>query len=284
MSLLRDILGESPVWCSRERRLLWVDVRAPALRRLNPESGDVESWPLPEVTAAVLLRESGGVILALKSGLHAFDPGTAQLSSLLPIHEGHAENRLNDAKCDRRGRIWFSTMWDFGRRATGALYRLQPDLTVDKVRSDVTIPNAIAFAPDDRTIYFADTPTRRLEAAAFDVRSGEVGPWRVLADESAAPGKPDGATVDAEGFVWNARFGGGCLARFAPDGRLDRLVPLPVSQPTSCAFGGADLATLYVTTATQALDAATLGRQPLAGHVLALDVGVSGLPEPAFAG
>jgi sugar lactone lactonase YvrE len=138
--------------------------------------------------------------------------------------------------------------------------------------------------PDGRTIYFADTAVGRIDCAACDPDTGVVGPWRAFADAGIGPGKPDGTAVDAEGCLWNARYGGGCVVRIAPDGRLDRVISLPVSQPTSCTFGGADLATLFITTATQRLSEAQRQSEPLAGALLAVDVGVAGLPEQAFAG
>ncbi|MCC6304489.1 MAG: SMP-30/gluconolactonase/LRE family protein [Rhodobacteraceae bacterium] len=280
----RFVLGESPLWSPHERRLYFVDVRRPALHRLEPDSGRIDTWLMPEVVAAVVLRQSGGLVLSLRSGLAAFDPATGSLRPLLAVSEGQAGNRLNDTRCDRAGRLWFGTMWDFGRRTTGALYRVAPDLAIDRLRDGITIPNALCFSPDDRTIYFADTRAGPLEAADFDLRTGTVGPWREVAATASAPGRPDGATVDAEGYVWNARVTGGCLARFAPDGRLDRIVGLPATMPTSCAFGGPDLDTLFVTTATQGLDPGVLERQPMEGRVLALRPGVRGLAEPMFRG
>ena len=279
-----DSLGESPVWSVREQALYWIDVRAPALRRLDPADGTIEAWALSEVVGSVMLRGSGGVILALRSGLHAFDPDAdAAPAMLVPFDEGHEGNRLNDAKVDRGGRIWCSTMWDFGGRTTGSLYRVDHDLAVTRVRSDITIPNALGFSPDGATVHFADTPTRLLEAADLDA-DGMPGPWRTLDDGAGVPGNPDGASVDAQGGVWNARYGGSAIARFHPDGRLDRVIDLPVSQPSACAFGGTDLATLYVTTSRQGLSDADLAREPLAGHLLALRPGATGLAEPMFGG
>lgn len=278
------VLGESPVWSTREQRLYFVDVRRPALHRLEPSSGRLETWVMPEIIAAVVLRSAGGVVLSLRSGLYVFEPSTATLLPLLPVAEDHAENRLNDTRCDRAGRIWLGTMCDFGRRTTGTLYRVSTDLQIARLRANITIPNALCFAPDDRTIYFADTAVGVIERADVDITSGEIGPWRNFAMADAAPGRPDGATIDAEGYVWNARVGAGCLARFASDGRLERLVRLPTSMPTSCAFGGPDLSTLFVTTATQGLSREELGQQPMAGRVLALQPGVRGVAEPCFAG
>lgn len=279
-----DVLGESPSWLARERCLYWIDLRAPALRRLDPASGAVESWAMPDLIGAVVGRRGGGVVVAVRHGLYGFDPETAELTPLASVESGPPENRLNDAKCDPAGRIFCGSMWDFGLRTTGGLYSVDAAGAVTQLRAGVTVANAIAFAPDGRTLYFTDTRLGAIEQADYDPATGEVGPWRLFAAADVAPGRPDGATVDADGYLWNARYQGGCLARFAPDGRLDRLVELPVSQPTSCAFGGPDLRTLYVTTARQKLSAEALAAEPLAGALLALDVGVAGLVEPLFAG
>ncbi|MBN9066915.1 MAG: SMP-30/gluconolactonase/LRE family protein, partial [Rhizobiales bacterium] len=252
--------------------------------RLDPATGAVRSWPMPDLIGAVVARRGGGVVVAVRHGLYGCDPETENLTLLASVETGPPENRLNDAKCDPAGRIFCGSMWDFGLRSTGGLYRIDAKGAVTQVRSEVTVANAIAFAPDGRILYFTDTRRGVIEQADYDPVTGEIGPWRLFAAAEAAPGRPDGATVDAEGYLWNARYQGGCLARFAPDGRLDRLVELPVSQPTSCAFGGVGLRTLYVTTARQKLSTEALAEEPLAGALLALDVGVTGLAEPLFAG
>lgn len=281
VSEARDILGESPVWSVRDQALYWVDIRAPALHRLSSD-GAIRSWPLPDVAGCVVLRASGGLLLGLRTGLFAFDPSDGRLDPLLTVDEGHEENRINDTRCDRSGAVWFGTMWDFGKRRTGSIYRLHPDLRLETVATELTIPNAICFSPSGDKAYFADTPSGAIEVVS--ILNGHIGPRRTFAAAGIAAGKPDGATIDAEGYVWNARFGAGTLARFAPDGTLDQLVELPTAHPTSCTFGGPDLATLYVTTARQGLDAHALAEQPLAGSVLAFEPGPRGLPEPEFKG
>jgi sugar lactone lactonase YvrE len=280
-----DVLGETPAWDAQSGHLFWVDLRRQRVQRLDLASGEVAHWPMPEVATAVVPRRRGGLIVALKRGLHAFDPRSGALTPLVTVeNDGPIENRLNDAKCDPAGRLWCGSMFDYGRQVTGSLYRVDGDLGVQRIRGGITIPNSIAFAPDGRTIYFADTAVGRIDCAACDPESGVVGPWRTFADAGISPGKPDGTAVDVEGCLWNARYGGGCVVRIAPNGRLDRVISLPVSQPTSCTFGGADLATLFITTATQRLSEAQRQSEPLAGALLAVKVDVAGLPERAFAG
>lgn len=282
----RALLGESPVWDAREQALWWVDIRQPAVHRYVPATGATDAWPMAEEVGSLALRRDGGLglLLALRSGFAFFDPATGALERVCCPEPDQPDNRLNDGKCDRRGRFWVGSMHVSGRQPTGALYRLDPDLAWQGVLDGITVPNSLAFAPDDQTLYFADTPTRRIMAYAFDLERGALGASRVFATLAEDAGYPDGSTMDAEGFLWNAHWDGGRLTRYAPDGRVDRVVELPVARPTCCAFGGPALDVLYVTTASIRLSEADLARQPWAGGLLALDVGVRGLPEPRFDG
>lgn len=284
VSRCRNVLGESPVWSARENALYWTDIREPAIYRYDPAARATRKWPMPELVGAVVLRQRGGLIVGLQSGLYAFDPLTAVLEEIHRFEGAHPDDRTNDSRCDPDGRLWFSRMRDFGRAPTGGVYRMDETLRPVPMISGVAIPNAISFSAAGDRLYFADTPTGRLDAIVIDRESGNLAGRRCVLAEGAAPGKPDGATVDAEGHVWNARFGGGCLVRCPPDGSTFEVVELPVSRPTSCSFGGRDLDRLYVTTATQGLDPAALEREPLAGMLLCLDVGIKGREEPAFRG
>jgi len=275
------MLGESPVWCPRRQVLYWVDVRAPALFALDPARGETTRWPLPEIVGGVTLAEDG-LVLALRSGLHRFDPASGASAPLLTLEPPAADNRLNDLKCDPAGRLWVGTMRDFGAAATGTLYRVAHG-AARAMLSPVTIPNGPCWSPDGATFYFADTSEETIRAYAFDAARGELGAMRTLVARGVLPGRPDGATVDAEGFVWSARYGGGGVARIDPAGRVERLLHLPVTQVSSVMFGGPDLDVLYVTTSRQKMDAAALAREPLAGALLALDPGVRGLPEHRYA-
>ncbi len=220
--------------------------------------------------------------MALRGSIHYLDARTGALTPMLTLEQGMPNNRLNEAKCDRQGRMWCGSMWDYGAQTAGSLYRIDADLRATTVRSAVTIPNGIAFAPDGCQMYFVDTATGAIEVAPYDTTKGQPGGWRTLVEAAVAPGKPDGNTVDSDGGIWSARYGAGCVARFTPEGKLDRLIQLPVSQPTSCTFGGAGLDTLFITSASQRMAPAALAAEPLAGAVLALRPGVRGLAEPAF--
>ena len=237
---------------------------------------------MPELAGAVVLRQSGGVVVCLKSGLYTFDPDAGLRGPIYTFEGDHPEDRTNDSRCDRLGRLWYSRMRDFGRAETGAIYRLDSTLQPVRMISGLRVPNAICFSSTGDRVYFADTPTGVLEVADLYSASDTPSNRRLLLPADSAAGKPDGATVDAEGYIWNARFGGGCLIRCAPDGKIDTIIELPVSQPTSCSFGGKNLDRLFVTTATQGLAPDLLAREPLAGALLVIEPGVKGVEEYAF--
>jgi sugar lactone lactonase YvrE len=277
-----DRLGECPLWDERARRLWWVDSRWPAVKQLDPSSGAVMMLVLPEVVGSIAFREKGGLLAATKSGLHLLDEASGALAPAADPEASLPENRFNDGRCDRAGRFWAGTMCDARRDPAGSLYCFEADFRCTKLRNAIIIPNSLAFSPDDRTMYFADTNRHTLWAWDYDLASGAATNERVFADTGA--GRPDGSCVDAEGCLWNAEYGGGRLVRYTPAGRIDRVVEVPVANPTCCCFGGEDLGTLYVTTATQRLAPEDLAKQPLAGSLLALRPGVQGLPEGRFAG
>jgi sugar lactone lactonase YvrE len=277
------LLGEGPVWCPREQALYWVDIRGCAVHRHAWGEEETEIWAMPAPVGSLALREEGGLVLALRDGLYFFDPATGAMDLVAAPHAGKTHLRFNDGKCDRQGRFWVGSMNDETRAPHGALYRLDPDRSCTAMLADIDIPNSLCWSPDGATMYFSDSQVRRVSAYPFDPASGTLGPRRDFA-AVAAPAVPDGATVDAEGFVWCAHWGGWRVTRYAPDGRVDRVLDVPMAHPTSCAFGGPDLATLFLTSASAPLDAAARRAQPLAGAMLATDVGVRGLVEPRFAG
>ena len=276
-----DLLGEGPVWCPRERALYWVDIRGRLLRRWTERGEQVTSWPMPEEIGSIAIADQGGVLVALRSGIALFDAMAGSFTKLADLPEHGPNLRCNDGKCDRQGRFWVGTM-EMGTIApTGKLYRLD-DRGCTVMRTGIEIPNSLCWSPDGATMYWADSLQRKILAFPYDTATGVPGAPTVLA-EVPAPAVPDGATVDAEGFVWSAQYGGSRVVRYARDGRVDRVLDLPAVQITSCAFGGSDLGTLFVTSATQNLSAEALAAQPLAGALLAVDVGVNGLREPRFA-
>ena len=280
----QNVLGECTLWCEREQALWWVDSRAPALYRHDLSLSETRALPLPEKIGSFAFRDAGGMVAALASGLYFLDPGGGALERVAAPEAHLPENRFNDGRCDRRGRFFAGTMSDVRREPTGSLYRLDPDLACAKMLTDIIVPNSLAWSPDGRRMYFADTRRARILAFDYDIDSGTLSSERVFVDASSHPGRPDGSCVDAEGFLWNAEYGGARVVRYAPDGSIDRVVALPVSNPTCCCFGGARLDTLFVSSARQRMSEEQLAREPLAGSVFAHHPGVSGLPEARFAG
>jgi sugar lactone lactonase YvrE len=280
----RNVLGEGAVWCPLERLLWWIDISSPTLWRFDPRTDRADHWPLPKPPGSFALRKNGGFLFAFRNGFATLDAPGGELRWLELPDLKLGDERFNDGKADRAGRFWTGTLDRKLGSAIGQLYRLDPGFRVSAMDRGFTISNGIGWSPDDRTMYFTDTPSRRIYRYDFDVATGAIANRRVFVEVEAGHGGPDGMTVDAEGFVWSAQFDRWCIHRYAPDGRLDRTVRLPVQRPTTCMFGGPDLATLYVTSARMDLADDALAAQPHAGGVFALDVGVSGLPEPRFAG
>ncbi len=276
-----DVLGEVPRWHPIERALYWIDAFKPAIHRLDPESGKLESWTPPERLGSFAPRAGGGLLIAGRGGLAQYDPASGTLDRIIDPENGGAVNILNDGRCDRHGRFWVGSMTKTMERASGRLYRLERG-HLDAVDDGIWVANGVCWSPDDRRMYFADSHVKTIFVYDFDLAAGTIGPRRIFATMDNRPGVPDGSSVDAEGFIWNAVFDGGCVVRYAPNGRISRTVQLPVSRPTACAFGGADLATLYVTTARFRLAPDKLAAEADAGGLLALHVGAKGLPEPLY--
>jgi L-arabinonolactonase len=279
-----DRLGESPIWSVSQQALCWVDSRGPTVQRLDPANGKLQSWPAPSVVGSIGLRKSGGLIVALQTGFCGFDFNTGTFTPIVDPEANLPENRFNDGRCDRAGRFWAGTMNDTRRDPTGSLYRLDRDRRCHHIRDDIIVPNSLGWSPDNKTMYFADTYREHILAYEFSIAEGRISNPRLFADFAGKVGHPDGSTVDADGCVWNASYGGGRIVRYTPKGKIDRVVELPVSQPTSCCFGGARLDTLYITSATQRMTPEQRAQQPHAGGVFAFHPGVVGLPEPEYAG
>ncbi|MDX6748283.1 SMP-30/gluconolactonase/LRE family protein [Geminicoccaceae bacterium 1502E] len=279
----RAALGEGPLWHPGEQALYWIDIKAPALHRLDTASGRQKRWPLPEAIGSFCFRQAGGLVLALRSGLAFLDPESGGITPVATPDEPPG-NRFNDGKCDRAGRFFAGTMDDAETACSGALYRLDPDRSLHRIRSDVYISNGLGWSTGDRVMYFTDSPRRVIWAYDYDIATGRTANERVFARIAEDAGYPDGLCVDAEDHVWSAHWDGARLTRWRPDGSIERVVPLPVPRPTSCCFGGPDLATLYVTSARTGLDEAALAASPLSGGILALEPGVRGQPTSFYAG
>lgn len=278
------ILGEGPVW-DEAGFLWWVDIKAPALHRYCAEDGEVRSWALPEPVGSISLRRQGGLILALQSGFAFFDPDTQALQPLFDPEPDLPQNRLNDGKCDERGRFWAGTMHDPEQDPTGNLYRLDPDLNCERFDVGFVVTNGPSWSGDGRTFYLNDSAERRIWAYGFDMDAGRLGERRLFAQFAPNDGHPDGQCVDAEDGLWTAHWNGGRVTRRRPDGAQDHEVRLPVPLVTCCCFGGEGLDTLYVTTARVGLKPSALRDAPLSGGLFAVrGLGIRGRETHKFAG
>jgi sugar lactone lactonase YvrE len=280
----RAELGEGPVWDTRAGVLVWVDILAGHVHRYDPATGADSVTEVGQPVGAVGLRESGGLVLAVRDGFALLDEDGSAPRLLAAVEREDLETRMNDGEVDPAGRFWAGTMELDGALGRGSLYRLDPGGTVTRVLADVSISNGLGWSPDERTLYYIDSPTQRIDAYDYHRSSGAISNRRTVVEIEAGDGLPDGLTVDAEGFLWVALWGGSTIRRYAPDGRLDHVVELPVSQVTSCAFGGSDLADLYVTSAWAGLEEQQRRAEPVAGGVFRLRPGVCGLPVRGFAG
>lgn len=278
----RSMLGEGPVWDARIGRIAWVDIMAGRLHLTAPD-GETTTFQLPKPLGCVVPRASGGWVVALADGFWSVtDAGTAE--RLVDIQSDHPELRFNDGKCDPQGRFWAGSMAVDFRNAAGALYRLDPDLSVHRMIDATTISNGLDWSLDGRTMYYVDTPTQRIDQFDFDPATGAIAGRRPFATIDPADGAPDGLTVDAEGGIWLALWDGWRVRRYLPDGSIEREIRLPVSEVTCPAFGGPDLDELYITTAWEELSEEQRAAQPLAGGLFRARSGVRGRPPTAFAG
>jgi sugar lactone lactonase YvrE len=278
----RDHLGEGPHWDESAGELLWVDITQGRLHAWSPPY-DVRTQTLDDEVSAVIPRATGrGHVVATGHRLVLRDGDTE--SVLAVVEDDLPDNRFNDCKCDPQGRLWAGTMSKTRTPGTAALYRLAPGGELERVIAGTTISNGLAWSPSGDTMYFIDSTTRRIDVFDFDGATGDITNRRPLIEIDPNDGLPDGMTVDVEGGIWVCLFGGAAIRRYGSDGTLEDSIALPTSNPTSPAFGDPDFRTLYITTARHRLSPAQLATEPLAGAVLTLDPGVSGLPGNRLAG
>jgi sugar lactone lactonase YvrE len=273
----RATVGEGPVWDDRTGVLWWVDIEGRRVHAFDPETGSDRSFGTASMVGAVALRAGGGLVLALADRLALVDGSSPDDWTTLTRFDGEPSIRCNDAKCDPAGRLLVGRM-ALDERPVGALVSVDRDGVMRPLRSGLRIPNGLAWSADARTMFHIDTPTKRIDAFDYDIATGSIRGQRVHRSCDDLAGAPDGMTIDADGGLWVAFWGGSAVRRFAPDGRLDAVVHLPVSQVTSCTFGGLDLSDLYITTAARGVDEA------MAGGLFRARPGVRGVAADAFAG
>jgi sugar lactone lactonase YvrE len=277
----RAELGEGPHWDAATDTLVWVDIMAGEVHRFDPAAGTDTKFDVGQPVGAAVPRSGGGLVLALRDGVAVVSDTGGELRWLVEIERESARTRMNDAACDPQGRLWAGTMDVEEREPIGTLYRVTGGGEVEAVLPEVTISNGLGWSPDGRTLFYIDSPCRALEAFDFDPEAGAISRRRQVCAIDPGPGEPDGLTVDAEGCIWVGLWEGWALRRFSPEGHPLATVEVPAARVTSCAFGGAGLATLYITTARPDDNDP---RQPHAGGVFSVRPGVHGLPGQTFAG
>ena len=280
---VRAELGEGPVWDDRQGMLRWVDITAGVVHRLEVATGEHASVSVGLPVSALALR-ADGIIVAAQDGFALVDEGAHEVRLVGPVEPDDRSTRMNDGKCDAAGRFWAGSMaFDFAA-GRGSLWCLEPDgaHTVRRVLDGLTLSNGLAWSPDDRTLYFIDSTTYRVDAIDFDLDTGTLGARRPFVTVDRGLGMPDGMAMDVDGCFWVALFGGSGVCRFTPRGALDRMVEVPATNVTSCTFGGSALDELYITTAAEGLDARARREQPHAGGLFAVDAGVSGMAPARF--
>jgi sugar lactone lactonase YvrE len=277
----RATLGEGPVWDDARGVLWWVDVTAGLVHRFDPSGGADRTTETGSPVGAVALRHDGTLLAALADGIAALDPGSGMLEMLVPLESDRGRVRCNDGKCDPAGRFWVGRMALDETPGVGSLLRIDADRSASTHLTGLAIPNGLGWSPDGRTMYFIDSTWLEVRAYPYDPAAGTMGEGRVLARVPDDGSVPDGMSVDEEGHLWIARWGGSCVERVAPDGSVGERIALPVTRVTSCTFGGANLGDLYVTTARRDADPV---REPLAGGLFRCRPGVRGMAPARFAG
>ncbi len=278
------ILGEAPFWCPEEKVLYWVDIEGKSVMRFDPANGGKERFPQNHQFGCIVKRAKGGFIAGTDAGL-AFLDERLEVSEIIADPEAdNPDNRFNDGKCDRQGRFWAGSADINEVDDNGTLYRVNGAGDVTGMVNGLIVSNGLGWSPDNGTMYFTDSGRGAIYAYDFDLASGDMENRRVFAEVDEADGFPDGLCVDAEGFIWSAHWDGWRITRYDPDGRIDRVIDMPVPLVTSVAFGGENLDLLFVTTARLGLTEEQLKEAPQSGGLFCLDAGVRGLPEVPYQG
>ncbi|HWV50951.1 SMP-30/gluconolactonase/LRE family protein [Pseudorhodoplanes sp.] len=281
LSNVKAAIGESPLWSPDDQSLYWVDIKNPRVLRYDFRLATLQTWTMPSEIGAICRADGGRFVVSLRNGVMKFDPATGELDPIVHPEAGRPAYRLNDSKVDCRGRLLVGSVEDPGFAPDGKLYSIA-GASAAILQDRIAMPNALGWSWDWRTLYFADSFQRRIWTYEYDNETGVVGNRRVFAEIPEGEGFPDGLTVDEVGFVWNAQIDGWQIKRYDPDGRVERVVRLPVRRPTSLTFGGPDYRTIFITTGTMKLTDEELAAQPLSGCVLVLPSDVRGRPEPIF--
>jgi L-arabinonolactonase len=283
---VKTILGEGPLWDVEEQRLYFIDSFGCNVFRCTHDGREVRAWDVPSKIGSMALRRKGGAVVSLEDGFYALDFKTGDVDLIVDPEPGKDGNRINDGKVDKRGRFVAGSMDKVEDGPNGALYRLDPDLSLHTLDTGIVVSNGPCWSPDGSIFYFADTWSGEIWAYDYDLETGNVSNRRTFVKiKSTTGGAADGSTVDAEGCLWNAQVYDGKVIRYAPDGTIDRVIEMPVKKVTSCMFGGPNLDILYITSMAKPPLPRFPGDGVLRGSLFAIhDLGIKGVPEPRFAG
>ncbi len=271
-------LGEGAIWNYKTEELFWIDINGKILNIYNPKTGNNKEMFTGQMIGTVVPCATGSVLVALKDGIYSLDPFTGTKKLIVNPEADFPNNRFNDGKCDPSGRFWVGTMSMNDEMEAGALYRLDSDSSIHKMIENVSISNGIAWSPDTTKMYYIDTPTQKVMAYDYDNETGEITNPKVAVDVSPDLGSPDGMTIDADGNLWIALWGGSAVGCWNPEtGELVKKIDVPAKNVTSCAFGDKDLGTLYITTARTNTSEEELRKYPKAGGVFKTNPGVKGV-------
>jgi L-arabinonolactonase len=279
----RNIHGEGPVWSELLQKLFWTDIESRLLWEYDPRSSAFRSRPMTGKVCSFAFREQGGMLIAFDRGLSFYDLETQTEEYILDVEPDLPTTRLNDGRCDRQGRFIVGG-FDSSEKGLSAAYRLDGDMSLHRLFGGLSSANSTCFSPDGTTMYYADTPQAAIWAFDYDIVTGTPSERREFCSFADQPGLPDGSVIDAEGYLWNAQWNGSRIARYRPDGTVDRVIETPCLNPTSLAFGGPDLDVLFITTSRLTLSADQVRAQPLAGALLSIKPGVRGMVETKFRG
>jgi L-arabinonolactonase len=278
---VRNILGEGVVWDPQSSTLLWTDIERSELWALD-SCGGISVVKAPERVASFTMREAGGLVVAFASAFAFWNPKTGHRQDIEKFEAHLPHTRLNDGGTDRQGRFLAGGFDERDGKPISSLCRLDFDLSVHTLLTDISCSNSLCFSPDGRVMYFADTPKAVIWRFRYDIDAGVPFDRQIFATFEDQPGTPDGSCVDADGYLWNAQWNGRRVVRYTPNGQIDRIIEIPIRNPTCVAFGGADLEVLYITTARYRMKPYELEAEPLAGALFAVRPGVSGLAAKKF--
>ncbi|MEM9808730.1 MAG: SMP-30/gluconolactonase/LRE family protein [Cyanobacteria bacterium P01_D01_bin.56] len=281
MLYARARLGEGPIWDHQQQRLFWVDIYNHRLHKFDLATQQDTFWEFEDLVTGLALIDAENLVLAQRDGLSRLHLPTQRLTFLIDLESDQPDNRLNDLKCDRRGRLWLGSMNNH-EEPKAKLYRYDPDGSLRVMETELSISNGLGWSPDDTTFYLTDSPAQKIYAYDFDLDSGQIHNRRVLIDLTTESFYPDGLTIDAEGCIWSAMWDGWCVIRFNPEGQELMRIPMPIQRPTSCTFGGPDLTDLWITTAAVGLSQSEIQKGFYAGDLFCLQTDIVGSPNHAF--